>query len=104
MAIPEIDIEELATRLADGQPLLDVRQPDEYTEAHVPGAVLIPLDQLPQRMAEVPNPVLVICRSGGRSMAASQLLAEQGIAATNVAGGTLAWIGSGREVVSGTNP
>ena len=67
MAIPEIDIEELATRLAKGQPLLDVRQPDEYTEAHVPGATLIPLDQLPQRMAEVANPVLVICRSGGRS-------------------------------------
>lgn len=104
MAIPEIDVVELAERLSAGTPLVDVRQPDEYDEAHVPGAVLIPLDQLPERVAEVPNPVLLICRSGARSMKAAELLAAQGFDTTNVAGGTLAWIADGRATVSGSAP
>ena len=104
MAIPEIDVNELDARLDNGERLLDVRQPDEYAEAHVPGAVLIPLDQLPNRLAEVAGPILVICRSGARSMAAAQILAEKGIDATNVSGGTLAWIASGRGIATGTNP
>ena len=44
MAVPEIGVDELAQRLSAGAFLLDVRQPDEYTEAHVSGARLVPLD------------------------------------------------------------
>ena len=104
--VPEIDVTELARRHADGAYVLDVRQPDEYEAAHVPGAVLVPLDQLEARQAEVPRdrPLLVICKSGARSAAAVRALAAAGYDATNVAGGTLAWIEAGNAVVEGSAP
>ena len=101
--LPEIDVAELARRHAEGAYVLDVRQPDEYEAGHVPGAVLVPLDQLPARQSEVPadRPVLVICKSGGRSAAAVQALTAAGYDATNVAGGTMAWIDAGNRVAEG---
>ena len=105
-ATVEIDVEELAIRLASGASVLDVRETDEYVAGHVPGAVLLPLSELEARADEVPTdtPVLVICRSGARSAKACGFLAGRGVDATNVAGGTLAWIESGREVVEGAEP
>ena len=102
-SIPEIDVAELARRHAEGAYVLDVRQADEYEAGHVPGAVLVPLDQLEGRAGEVPadRPVLVICKSGGRSAKAQQFLVTQGVDATNVAGGTMAWIDAGNRVVEG---
>jgi rhodanese-related sulfurtransferase len=101
--VPEIDVAELARRLAEGAPLLDVRRPDEYADVHVPGAVLIPLDELADRVAELPapEPLQVICRTGGRSLAAAEWLRSRDVDAVNVAGGTLAWIESGRPVATG---
>ena len=103
MAIAEIDVDELASRLERGAALIDVRQPDEYEEARVPQAVLIPLAELPDRVGELPTdaPLVIICRSGARSMRACEFLAGSGVEAANVAGGTLAWIDSGREVATG---
>ena len=103
MDIPEIDIAEAARRHAAGSPVIDVREPDEYAEGHVPGAPLIPLATVPDRVAEVPSDreVLVICKSGGRSHQAAELLRTQGIDAVNVAGGTSAWIEAGHRVVTG---
>ncbi|MEL7206793.1 MAG: rhodanese-like domain-containing protein, partial [Actinomycetota bacterium] len=102
MEIPEIDVEELARRRQQGAPLLDVRQPEEFEEARVPGAVLVPLDQLPDRLDEVPDgDLLVICKMGGRSAKAVEFLASQGRDATNVAGGTMAWIDAGHPVDRG---
>jgi rhodanese-related sulfurtransferase len=103
MAIAEIDVDELANRLEQGAALIDVRQPDEFEEARVPEAVLIPLGELPDRVGELPTDtqLLIICRSGARSMRACELLGQSGLEATNVAGGTLAWIDSGREVATG---
>jgi rhodanese-related sulfurtransferase len=100
MSFPEITVDELARRLERGAVLVDVRQPDEYAEAHVPGAVLIPLNELPDRVGDVPkaDEVLVICRSGGRSAMACEFLEDQGINAVNVVGGTLAWLDAGRAV------
>jgi len=99
----EIDVEELATRLETGVVVIDVREADEYDSGHVPGARFLPLSELEQRVDEVPadEPVLVICKSGGRSMRACNFLAPFGRDVTNVAGGTLAWIDSGRDVVTG---
>ena len=104
--IPEIDVDELARRHQAGATLIDVRQPDEYEAGHVPGAVLIPLREVPERVDEVPagGEVLVICKSGGRSRSASEFLRTQGIDAINVAGGTQAWIRSGHTVVGGDRP
>jgi molybdopterin-guanine dinucleotide biosynthesis protein A/rhodanese-related sulfurtransferase len=103
--VPEIDVDELARRREGGAFVLDVRQPDEYEAGHVPGAVLVPLDQLEARLAEVPGdrPLLVICKSGGRSAAAVGALTAAGYDATNVAGGTMAWIDAGHPVVEGSD-
>jgi rhodanese-related sulfurtransferase len=106
MQVQEISVAELAERLAANAVVVDVRQPDEYLGGHVPGAVLIPLNDVPERFGELPTDreVLVVCRSGGRSYVASEFLVANGVQAVNVAGGTLAWIESGREVVEGESP
>jgi len=94
----EIDIEGLERVLADGAALVDVRQPQEYVAAHVPGAVLVPMAELGYRVDELDKeePVYLICHSGHRSGAIAELLADQGFDAVNVAGGTAAWVHSGR--------
>jgi len=104
--VPEIDVDELARRLDGGAVVIDVRELDEYLDGHVAGARLIPLGDVPDRLAEVPTtePVLVICKVGGRSLRAAEFLAANGVDATNVAGGTMAWIDSGRPVVEGSEP
>ncbi|MEX2659236.1 MAG: rhodanese-like domain-containing protein [Acidimicrobiales bacterium] len=101
--IPEVDVAVFAVAHADGGYVLDVRQPDEYEAVHVPGAILIPLDQLGDRIDEVPKDqhLYVICRSGGRSAAAVEALTGAGYRATNVAGGTLGWIKDGHPTVTG---
>lgn len=103
MDIPAIDIDELDQRLAEGAPVFDVRQPDEYTEAHVPGVTLVPLDQVPERVDEFPTDrtTYVICKSGGRSGKAVEFLRARGVDAVNVAGGTMAWIEAGKPVDTG---
>jgi len=100
--VPEIDVAELARRHAEGAYVLDVRTPEEYAEGHVPGAVLLPLQELQERWEEVPEgDVLVICKSGGRSAAAVKALNGAGRTTTNVAGGTMAWIDAGHPVDTG---
>jgi len=74
--------------------LLDVRQDWEYEELHIPGASLIPLPELPDRMGEIETdkPTLVYCASGGRSAAAANLLVGQGIRdVSNMLGGMMSW-------------
>ena len=80
----------------DSYTLLDVRQEWEYEEEHIPGAHLLPLAELPDRVDELDRgkPMLVYCRSGARSMAAAHLLQGQGVNdITNLVGGLSAWNG-----------
>ena len=102
MTVPEIDVAELAA-LPEGTVLIDVREPDEWAEAHVPFARHIPLGDLTERVDEVPtdDTVYVICKMGGRSLRAAEYLIGQGIDAVNVAGGTQAWISAGETVDAG---
>ncbi len=104
--VPEVDVDHLAEAAAAGAWVLDVRQSDEYEEGHVPGAHLIPLDELSARHGEVPKDqeVYVVCGSGGRSAAATQALNGAGYRTVNVAGGTKGWIAAGNAVVTGTEP
>lgn len=80
-------------RAAKTHLLLDVRQPEEYATARIEGAVLIPLGELPGRLAELPKdrPVVVMCHHGMRSAHAVHHLREAGIDALNLAGGIDAW-------------
>ncbi|MBD8871087.1 rhodanese-like domain-containing protein [Nocardioides donggukensis] len=96
----ETDIAGLEAALEDGATLVDVREPDEYAEGHVPGARPIPMGQLPARLGELDRerPVFVICASGNRSSAMAEVLDQAGFDAVNVAGGTGAWQRSGRPV------
>ena len=106
MEVPEIDVADAAVRHASGTPVIDVREPDEYVEGHVPGAPLIPLGTVPDRLSEVPRgtEVLVICKAGGRSRKAAEIMRADGIDAVNIAGGTMAWIEGGNPVVTGDEP
>jgi rhodanese-related sulfurtransferase len=103
---PEVDVDTFSAAVDGGAAVLDVRNPDEYEEVHVPGAVLIPLGDLLDRLDEVPraDPVYVICAAGGRSLTAVGALSAAGYRAVSVAGGTNAWVASGRPVVSGPDP
>jgi rhodanese-related sulfurtransferase len=103
----EISVDDLSQRLQAGARLIDVREPDEYVSGHVPGARHVPLGEVPGRVAECVEgggTTYLICRSGGRSANACQILADLGHDVVNVSGGTMAWIMSGREVVEGNSP
>jgi len=93
----EMTVGELKARIDDGHPplILDVREPHEAQICRIPGSLLIPLAQLPQRLDELNRgaDVVVHCKSGGRSTKAVGLLRQAGFTrAVNLAGGILAWI------------
>lgn len=100
----ETTIAELAAARRRGAVLVDVRETEEYVEAHVPGAIHIPLGQLERRLDEVrvDEPVFVICRSGFRSQRGAEILERAGRQPLSVAGGTRGWIEAGHPVVTGS--
>lgn len=100
----EVMVDDLADALAQGARLIDVRELDEYVAGHVPGAVHVPLATVPDRVDAFrgEGDCYVICALGGRSMRACQYLAQFDIDTINVAGGTQAWINSGRPVAGGS--
>ncbi len=80
--------------------LLDVRGPDEFRSGYIDGALNIPVSDLTSRLKEIEthklNPVVVYCRSGGRSSMAAQILAANGFAnVSNVTGGMIDWTNAG---------
>ena len=92
----EVSVEEAHRRLTSAQPpfLLDVREPSEFAVCQLPGAKLIPMGSVPERLGEIPRdvPVLVHCHHGGRSMKVTQFLRAKGYAqVSNVQGGIDAW-------------
>jgi rhodanese-related sulfurtransferase len=101
----EVDLATFAAAHRDGAVVIDVREPFEYVAGHVPGAELIPMDQLPPRTRDLPRtaPVYVICASGNRSLAAANYLARAGIDAWSVAGGTTGWTRAGHPVIRGAH-
>jgi sulfur-carrier protein adenylyltransferase/sulfurtransferase len=93
--IPQMSVQELKQRLDAGEDLmvLDVREPFEYQIANI-GGTLIPLNQVPQRLAEIDRnrEIVVQCRSGARSQRVAEFLVNQGYPnVKNLAGGILAW-------------
>jgi rhodanese-related sulfurtransferase len=102
---PEIDLTAFAAAQSDGAFVVDVREPGEYVQGHVPGAKLVPLAQVLSRADELPKtePVYVVCASGNRSKTATDWLRGRGLDAISVAGGTSGWIAQGRPVVQGAH-
>jgi len=98
---PELEttVEDLKSRIDRGDRLfiLDVREPNEYQISRIPGSTLIPLGELPKRLAEVPSgpgapDVVVHCKMGGRSAKAVRQLVDHGFTnVKNLKGGILAW-------------
>jgi rhodanese-related sulfurtransferase len=83
--------------------LIDVREAWESEQQRIPGALLIPLSEVPQRLDEIPSDrdVYVHCRLGGRSAKAVEFLHEHGRPrAVNVVGGIEAWQDAGLPVES----
>jgi rhodanese-related sulfurtransferase/rubrerythrin len=97
---------EEARKFIDGHPrdsyqILDVRQPKEYEQGHLAGALLMPVKEVATRLTELDRdePLLVYCHSGVRSKAACQLLLAEGFKDVyNMSGGIVAWKG---EKISG---
>ena len=89
--IPAIEPADLQT-MPDAV-LLDVREPGEWAAGHAPKAVHIPLGDLDRRACELPadRAVVCICRSGGRSLRAAELLTGHGFDVHNLNGGMRAW-------------
>ncbi len=103
-AVPQMDVQALQTELQSDSDLLlvDVRSPREYDhDGHVAGSRLLPLQQLPQRIDELPKDrkLAIICRSGSRSQVACEHLQRAGYTdVVNVSGGMFAWKMSGLPV------
>ena len=100
MNVPQVSVHELA----DDAVILDVREQDEWDAGHAPGALHIPLGELPSRLDELPDPddgtLAITCRSGGRSSRAVAWLSQQGFDVANVDGGMKAWQGAGKQLVA----
>lgn len=94
--VDTVKSQDVYRRVSGGEPIviLDVRQPDEYRDAHVAGSKLIPLPELSRRLDELPRdkPIVAICRSGNRSGQAVQTLARAGFTnVSNLEGGIIDW-------------
>ena len=97
---PTLDVEELKSKLdaREGLLVLDVRGAQDFSgeQGHIAGARSIPLEELPQRMAELggdqTRPIAIVCRTDKRSTAAAQLLSGKGFSGIRVTrGGMTAW-------------
>ena len=99
----DVDVTRAAGLRDAGAVVLDVREPAEWAEGHVPGATLIPLGELARRTSELPHDrtVVVICRSGNRSAQGRDILLDAGYKATSVQGGMTAWRAAGLPVETG---
>ena len=100
----EVNVAKAAELRDSGAFILDVREPSEWQENHIPGATLIPLGELASRVSEVPadQEVVVVCRSGNRSQQGRDILRNAGLdQVTSMAGGMNQWMSAGYEWVAG---
>ena len=91
-----------AADVPEGATILDVREDDEWAAGHIAGSTHVPLSALPGRAADIPaaDPLVVVCRVGGRSAQVTAWLLGQGRDVTNLAGGLDAWADAGRPLVT----
>ena len=95
---PSVPVADIPVDLSDSVVLLDVREDDEWALGHAPGAVHIPMGDVPARMDELDMDaeLYVVCRQGGRSIRVVEYLNTVGFEAVNVSGGMVSWQKLGR--------
>ncbi|HEX9011892.1 MAG TPA: rhodanese-like domain-containing protein [Anaerolineaceae bacterium] len=99
-----VSVSQAADLRSQGAFILDVREPSEWAQFHIPGATLIPLGDLPNRLGEVPRDqkVVVVCRTGHRSAQGRDILRQAGYSlVTSLSGGITAWQAAGEPVAAG---
>lgn len=96
----EISVDEAFQKYEAGTFVLDVRTQEEWDEYHAPNTTLIPLDELPARLSELPKDqeIVVVCRSGNRSQQGRDILLQAGYNATSMTGGLKEWYARGYPV------
>ena len=92
----EISVQAASALLQEGKTqIIDVREPWEYSTAHIEGSVLIPMGEIPARAHQELDPearLLVMCHHGARSLSVTNWLRQQGFeSAQSIAGGIDAW-------------
>ncbi len=108
VVVKEMEVDELREALTHaGAPVvLDVREPHEWRQVRMPGAIHIPMNSLPQHLDQLPKdrPIVVMCAHGSRSYAVAAWLIEQGYHAANLRGGITQWAIHGGRVEQGKLP
>lgn len=88
--------EEVTPWRREGAQVIDVREPWEYERGHLPGAKNVPLGDIPERLNELTEPLVLVCASGNRSGQAARYLEGQGFTeVANLMGGTHGWVQRG---------
>jgi hydroxyacylglutathione hydrolase len=103
-AVAEMPVTEMPDLDGDAI-LIDVREPDEYTSGHIPGAKNLPQAELATRLEELPQEgtIYFVCASGARSLQATRFLRQRGYEqVVNLSGGTRRWRRAGKPVVTGS--
>ncbi len=99
MTVQDIFPAEVSLWQRRGAQLIDVREPAEHAEGHLPGAVNIPLAELKGNQELSGSPVVLVCASGSRSAQAAARLVEAGHSdVAHLLGGTIGWMQEGRPV------
>jgi len=102
LEVPTISIDSVPDPVPEELVVLDVREPHEWAEGHIPGAIHMPLGELMDRRGELDPDLqtLVVCHVGGRSARATAYLVSNGHKAVNLDGGMIAWEDAGRPTVT----
>lgn len=104
ITVTEVTTAEAYEKYQQGAFILDVREPDEWIQGHIPNATLIPLGQLEKRVEELPRDqeIVVVCRSGNRSREGAVILLKAGFKqVSSMTGGMNNWTAAGYPVVTG---
>lgn len=94
-AVDEVTPQEARAKQKAGAIIVDVREPSEWREGHIPGAVHIPLGSLGRRYEEldVSQEIIAVCRSGSRSVSAVMILQQKGFSqVSSMSGGMILWM------------
>jgi rhodanese-related sulfurtransferase len=100
----ELTLAEANAKLLQGAFFLDVRTQQEWDQFRIAGSTLIPLDELPNRLNELPKDqdIVMVCQSGQRAQSGVTLLKQAGFSRVSfMSGGLQAWMNAGYPVDSG---